>query len=144
MSRSTAPHLPGQLLRFLLVGGMNTAVTSLLFYGLALALPPRVAFTVVYVGGLAFVTLATPKYVFRVRTRPRRRALLALWYVMTYVVGLVAVSALDAVFDSRAVIVAGTVLVTAPLGFAGGWLLVGRGPGLGAEDPGAYSRTVRT
>ena len=127
MSRSTAPHLPGQLLRFLLVGGMNTAVTSLLFYGLALALPPRVAFTVVYVGGLAFVTLATPKYVFRVGTRPRRRALLALWYVMTYAVGLGVVSALDAVFDSRAVIVVGTVLVTAPLGFAGGWLLVGRG-----------------
>ena len=121
MSRTQA-----QFLRFLVVGGVNTAVTTVLFYGLALVVPPRVAFTLVYVGGLAFVTMATPKYVFRVRARASRLALLAVWYVGIYVVGLAVVSMLDSIVESRAVIVVGTVLVTAPLGFAGARLLVGR------------------
>ena len=118
--------MQAQLLRFLVVGGVNTAVTTILFYGLALVVPPRVAFTIVYVGGLALVTVATPRYVFRVRARPSRLGLLALWYVGIYVVGLAVVSTLDSIVESRAVIVLGTVLVTAPLGFAGARLLVGR------------------
>jgi len=127
VNRSAAWGLPGQLLRFLLVGGVNTALTTIVFYGLAALLPPRVAFTIVYLGGLAFVTIAAPRYVFRVRAQRSRLGLLALWYIGVYAVGLALVSALDAIFESRAVIVVGTVLVTAPLGFAGGWLLVGRG-----------------
>ncbi|HEY4620924.1 MAG TPA: hypothetical protein VIG93_04425 [Gaiellaceae bacterium] len=138
MSRTQA-----QFLRFLVVGGVNTAVTTVLFYGLALVVPPRVAFTLVYVGGLAFVTMATPKYVFRVRARASRLALLAVWYVGIYLVGLAVVSGLDAISDSRAVIVLGTVLVTAPLGFAGGRLLVGRGTDSSSEDPGAHGRIMR-
>ncbi len=133
MSRTQA-----QFLRFLVVGGVNTAVTTLLFYGLALVVPPRAAFTIVYVGGLAFVTIATPKYVFRVRARASRLALLAVWYVGIYLVGLAVVSGLDSISDRRAVIVLGTVFVTAPLGFAGGRLLVGRGTGSNPEDPGAH------
>ncbi len=133
MSRTRA-----QFLRFLVVGGVNTAVTTVLFYGLALVVPPRVAFTLVYVGGLAFVTMATPKYVFRVRARASRLALLAVWYVGIYLVGLAVVSGLDSISDRRAVIVLGTVFVTAPLGFAGGRLLVGRGTGSNPEDPGAH------
>ncbi len=123
MSRTRA-----QFLRFLVVGGVNTAVTTVLFYGLALVVPPRAAFTIVYVGGLAFVTMATPKYVFRVRARASRLALLAVWYVGIYLVGLAVVSMLDSISDSHAVIVFGAVLVTAPLGFVGGRLLLGGVP----------------
>jgi len=132
-----------QLLRFLVVGGVNTAVTTVLFYGLALVVPPRAAFTIVYIGGLAFVTLATPRYVFRVRARTSALALLAVWYVGIYLVGLAVVSGLDSISDSHAVIVLGTVLVTAPLGFAGGLLLVARGPDSSLEDPGAHGRIMR-
>jgi putative flippase GtrA len=115
------------VLRFLVIGGANTLATTLAFYLLAHVLPPRVAFTIVYVAGLAFVVLVTPGYVFGSSSSWRRRVLLALWYVGTYLVGIGVISLLTSVASaSRIVIVLGTVAVTAPLGFVGARLLVGR------------------
>jgi hypothetical protein len=117
------------LLRFIVLGGANTVATTIAFYLLALVLTPRIAFTLVYLAGLAFVVSVTPRYVFGSRASRLQRLLLALWYVGTYAVGIGVVSLLDDVFSApRAVVVVGTVMVTAPLGFAGGRLLVaGRG-----------------
>ena len=116
----------GQALRFLLLGGANTAVTTVAFYVLALVLPARVAFTLVYVAGLAFVVLATPRYVFRAHASWRRRLLLALWYLGTYLVGIGVISLLSSGLDApRIVVVLGTVALTAPLSFLGARLLVG-------------------
>lgn len=117
----------GQVFRFVLMGGANTIVTTLAFYVLAAVLPARIAFTLVYVAGLAFVVIVTPAYVFGSRTSAVRRLLLALWYVGTYLVGIGVISLLtSSVSASRAVVVVGTVAVTAPLGFVGARLLVVR------------------
>jgi hypothetical protein len=95
-------------------------------------LQARIAFTIVYVAGLAFVVLVTPGYVFGSRSAWPRRVLLAFWYVGTYLVGIGVISLLTSVVSaSRIAVVLGTVAVTAPLGFIGARLLVGR-PGYGA------------
>ncbi len=117
----------GQVLRFVLVGGMNTVVTTAAFYLLALAIPARVAFTVVYLAGLVFVTAVTPQLVFGARSSPRRRVMLALWYLGTYLVGLGMVSLLAGALSApRIAVVLGTVAVTAPLSFVGARLLLVR------------------
>jgi putative flippase GtrA len=114
------------VLRFVVVGGTNTLATGVAFYLLALVLPARIAFTLVYVAGLTFSVLITPRYVFGVRSSHARRLLLALWYFGTYLVGIGVISLLKDVVDARRiVVVVGTVMVTAPLGFLGGRLLVG-------------------
>lgn len=115
------------MLRFVFVGGANTLSTTVAFYMLAGVLPARVAFTIVYMAGLAFVVVATPRYVFGSRSSWPRRILLALWYVSVYLVGIGIISLLArTVSASRVVVVLGTVLVTAPLTFVGARLLVGR------------------
>ena len=108
------------MLRFILLGGANTLGTTAAFYALTAVLPARIAFTVVYLVGLAFVVVFTPGYVFGSRSSWLRRLLLALWYVGTYALGIGVISALSA---PRAVVVLGTVSVTAPLGFVGARLL---------------------
>jgi putative flippase GtrA len=119
----------GQLLRFLVFGGANTLISSVTFYGLAIVLPPRVAFTLVYFAGLAVVVVAMPRYVFGSSTSWARRVLLGLWYLGTYAVGIGVITVLRAELSApRAIVVLGTVMVTAPLSFAGGRLIVaGRG-----------------
>lgn len=114
------------MLRFIVVGGTNTVVTAAAFYGLATLLPARIAFTIVYAAGLAFVVVVTPRYVFGSRTSSARRLLLALWYVATYGVGIGVIALLASVLSApRLVVVLGTVMVTAPLSFIGARLLVG-------------------
>jgi hypothetical protein len=112
------------VLRFILLGGANTLGTTAAFYALAAVLPARIAFTVVYLVGLAFVVVFTPGYVFGSRSSWLRRLLLALWYVGTYAVGIGVISVLTSALSApRAVVVLGTVSVTAPLGFVGARLL---------------------
>jgi putative flippase GtrA len=123
-----------QFLRFLVVGGVKTVVTGLLFYVLAGVLPPRLAFTLVYIAGLLFVALVTPRFVFGMRASRREIALLLCWYAGIYFVGIAVVSGLDAISDSRVLLAVGTVLVTAPLGFAGARLLIWR-PDVDARVP---------
>jgi putative flippase GtrA len=115
----------GQIVRFGLLGGTNTAVTAGAFYLLALVIPAQAAFTIVYAAGVAFVTLTTPRLVFGTSAPWRRRVLLGLWYFGTYVVGLGMISLLETALDAaRIVVVLGTVCVTAPLGFLGARMLV--------------------
>ncbi len=113
------------MLRFLVVGGMNTITTAAAFYGLATILPARIAFTIVYAAGLGFVVVVTPGYVFGSRASWSRRFLLAVWYLGTYGVGIGVITLLSAaVAAPRIVVVLGTVMVTAPLSFIGARLLV--------------------
>jgi len=109
------------------LGGANTVGTAIALYLLTGVVSPRVALTLVYAVGLTIVVFVTPRYVFGTRASWRRRLLLALWYVGTYVVGLGVISLLhDVVSAPRIVVVLGTVAVTAPLGFIGGRVLVAR------------------
>jgi len=100
-------------------------ITSAAFYGLSFVVRPSVAFTLVYAAGLIFVTLTTPKFVFRTRASHGTKAALISWYLGVYVCGLVAIRVLTHALDApRALVVVGTLVVTTPLNFAGArWLL---------------------
>jgi putative flippase GtrA len=113
-----------QLGRFLLVGGSNTAITLALFVALQQWLAPALAYTVVFVLGLAYTTAMTARVVFGARLVWRTALGFAAWYLLVYGVGLLVVQSLHAVWAPSGVVTALlTVAVTAPLSFLGGRLL---------------------
>lgn len=121
--------------RFLVVGACNTAVTWALLAVLARYVDSRLAYTVVFVIGLAFTTVATGRYVFAGAARsPRRTMMFVAWYVMVYVLGLLVVGALARRGLPPEIIALGAVAVTAPGGFLGG-RLVFRPPPARRPDP---------
>ncbi len=123
---SGSRELAGQAGRFLVLGGANTAVTTLAFYGLSFVLAPSVAFTVVYAAGLIFVTLTTPRFVFGTRASHHRKAALITWYLGVYLCGLGAIHVLSGTLSApRGLVVLGTLAVTTPLNFLGARWIVG-------------------
>ena len=130
------PALRGEILRFLVVGALNTIVTTTAFYLLSLLMSSSLAFTLVYAGALCYLVAATPRYVFGARIGAGRTAALAGWYVIVYLIGLGVIGFLDHVPDlDHLGITIGTVLVTSPLSFIGARLLV-RQPASGSTPSG--------
>lgn len=114
----------GQLLRFALVGGSNTAVTFVLLVVLQRWLSPQVAYTCVFALGLAYTTAMTARVVFGSRLTWRTGSVFVGWYLLVYCVGLAVVHVLRTQWEPSAVVIAlVTVGVTAPLTFIGGRLL---------------------
>ncbi len=114
--------LQDQSMRFLLVGATNTAVTGLLLLLLAGPIGLELAYTIVFVLGLAFTTVLTGRYVFSTTTSWRRSTLFVLWYLGVYGLGLGLISALDTRL-SNAWTVLVILLVTVPTNFLGGRLI---------------------
>jgi len=114
-------EVAGQAGRFVVVGLANTLVTGALFYVLAFALLPWLAYTIAFGLGVVFAVAVTPRVVFLVRPRAKRRAAYALWYAVVYVIGLGLVHVLDDVVRAdRGQVVVLTVATTAALSFVGG------------------------
>jgi putative flippase GtrA len=114
----------GQLLRFAAVGGTNTAITLALFVLLQRWLDPAVAYTIVFVVGLAYTTAVTATVVFGSRLTWRTGVLFVVGYLAVYCVGLLAVQVLTTYWNPSALVTAVvTVVVTAPLNFLVGRLL---------------------
>ena len=85
---------------------------------------PTVAYTVVYVLGLAFTTLMTSRYVFSAESSLSRMGTFVAWYLAVYAVGLTVVKVLDSQLGWSSIPLAlATVAVTAPLSFLGGRLI---------------------
>lgn len=116
----------GEVLRFLAVGGSNTAVTLALLVLLQQWLSPAWAYTVVFVLGVAYTTALTATVVFGSRLTWRRAALFVGWYLLVYAVGLVVIGVLTSLWTPSALVTSVvTIGVTAPLNFLGGRLLFG-------------------
>lgn len=114
----------GQVVRFLLLGGANTAVTYLAFVLLSQYMSPRVAYILVFAAGVALSASLAGSFVFRSKSSGSRSLLYGAWYVLVYGVGLAALELLErADVSSAAVLGLGIVAVTAPLTYLGGRLL---------------------
>ena len=110
----------GQLMRFVVVGGINTVVTGAIFLALSTVVAPALAYTVAFAAGVIFALTVTPRFVFSERTAPSRRAIYGAWYLVVYLVGLGVVYVVHDVLGlDRWIIVAVTVPTTAVLGFLG-------------------------
>jgi putative flippase GtrA len=118
------PSSLSSVLRFLMLGGSNTAITLVLFELLAWVMAPWLAYTLGFALGLAYTTLLTGRFVFGARNTSRTSGLFVGWYLAVYVVGLGVVQILQALgVDSPDLLAAQTVVVTAPLSFLGGrWI----------------------
>lgn len=111
--------------RFLLAGGANTLITGALLSVLARVLDPRLAYSLVFALGVVFAVWTAGGFVFGVRMTRRLAALYAAMYLAVYLVGLAVLAA--AVSAGMPDVWSGAiVLVTAPLTFLGGRLLLSR------------------
>ncbi|HEY5516621.1 MAG TPA: GtrA family protein [Pengzhenrongella sp.] len=109
--------------RFLLAGGLNTAVTGVALSFLATVIDPRVAYTVVFAVGIGISVALAGGFVFGVRMTSRLALRYVAMYLAVYLVGLAAVwLAVRAGMPEEWS--GGVVLVTAPLTFLGGRIVM--------------------
>jgi putative flippase GtrA len=111
--------------RFVVAGGFNTLITGLLLSWLATVLDPRVAYTTVFAIGVGIAVGTAGRFVFGVRLTRRLVVLYVAMYLAVYLIGLgvVTVAAAAGMPPAWSGLV---VLVTAPLTFVGGRLLLVR------------------
>src|SRR5438067_1881895 len=81
-------------LRFVLVGGVNTGVTFVLFLALCWVMPAPAAYTVTYIAGIGLSYLLNSLFVFQTDISVRTALRFPLVYVVQYLYGLAVVSVL--------------------------------------------------
>lgn len=114
------PQLSRQLLRFIVVGVVNTLGTGILVSLLSLFLIPWLAYTISYAVGIVFAFVASGKWVFSSKLSGIRALWFFLGYLVVFVIGLLTVLVINSLTSSPGA--SGLVVfVTAPLNF-----LVGR------------------
>lgn len=111
--------------RFVVAGGFNTLVTGVLLSLLARVIDPRVAYSIVFALGVVIAVVTAGGFVFGVRMTRRLVVLYVAMYLTVFLVGLGAVAlavraGLPREYSGL------VVLVTAPLTFVGGRLLLAR------------------
>lgn len=124
MTSDRAPRRDGakdQIIRFVVLGGMNTLLTYALFIGLGLLIPAWIAYTIAYFAGLVWTTLGSSRFVFRARFSGRRVLIFAAWYLFMFGIGQLVIRLVDPHGFAQLVITSGIVLaITTPLIFLGG------------------------
>ncbi|WP_170285574.1 GtrA family protein [Microbacterium rhizomatis] len=108
--------------RFLIIGGLNTAITAVILVGLSYILPGWLAYTITFAIGVAFNTAFASRWVFTRSGSARATAVYALSYVAIYLIGLACVAGIRAL-EWPEYLNALSILVTAPLGFIAGRLV---------------------
>jgi putative flippase GtrA len=120
--------------RFALAGGFNTAVTMVALTGLSLIIDPRLAYAIVFAGGIALSTVLADRFVYGVKMSRGDLAAYVVVYVVVFAIGLGCIQLMREWgwpdFTSGAV-----VLVTAPLTFAGGLVITRRRGSRASGEP---------
>lgn len=106
------------LFRYVVVGGVNTAVTYTAYLALLLVVPYGWAYTIAFVGGVGIAYLLQSRYVFGAAATWRTFFAFPLVYVVQYVVGGLALRGLvETGVMSREFALFAVLLVTVPIGF---------------------------
>ena len=124
-----------QLVRFLLVGGINTVLTGAIFVGLSSMIAPTLAYAIAFAIGIAFAAIVTPRAVFRAEASTIQRLRYVAWYLTVFAVGLILVYVLhDRLSRGSIEVAVVTFIATAGLSFIGARWLFER-PRQGATSP---------
>jgi putative flippase GtrA len=118
-----------QFTRYVITGGINTAVTYALLVAALHWLHYAVAYTLVYLAGIGLAYWLQSRFVFRVPLAWRKALRFPLVYVAQYLLGLVALALLSRWTDlppSRSALV--VVALTVPAGFVLSRLLLAPRP----------------
>lgn len=120
-----AERLAGDALRFLIAGGLNTALTSLVYFvGLAIV-PSSAAYAVAWLAGLAFVMVFYPDRVFPgSRTAVADRLAMGASVVVVFLVGLASLHLFRGMLQNAAAAFFATLALTTILNFViSRWIL---------------------
>lgn len=124
-------HPARAALRFVIAGGLNTAVTGLALAGLATIMDRRAAYTIVFAAGVVLATVLAGRFVYGVPFDRRLSIRYAALYVAVFAVGMAVVQLIER-FGLPPWTTGLVVFVTAPLTFVGGLLLTRRATRAGA------------
>ena len=103
-------------LRFLLAGGLNTAVTYLMYLALLWVTNYQISYAVAFVSGIAISYVLGRMFVFKVHQGYRSALMLPLVYLIQYLTGAAVVWAWVDLFDQHPMLApAISILVTVPL-----------------------------
>lgn len=81
-----------RFLRFLVVGGVNTVITYLLYLWLLTLLDYRFAYSISFVFGIALALIMQARFVFKIKITSRTALMYPLIYAVQYLKGLAIVT----------------------------------------------------
>lgn len=106
----------GRGLRFLLAGGLNTAVTYLMYLGLLRVASYQVSYAIAFVSGIAISYVLGRVFVFKAHQGYRSALMLPLVYLIQYLVGAFVVWAwVDLLHQHKTLAPAISIVITLPL-----------------------------
>jgi putative flippase GtrA len=108
----------GRFVRYLVVGGANTAASYAVYLGLLLVMPYGWAYTIAFVAGIGVAYLLQSRFVFDAGVSWRTFFAFPLVYVVQYAVGALALRVLvETGVLSRELALFAVLVVTVPIGF---------------------------
>lgn len=118
-------RLAGDAVRFLIAGGLNTALTSLVYFIGLTVVPSGVSYTMAWLAGLAFVMVYYPDRVFPGgRTGIADRLAMGASVIAVFLIGLASLHLLERALTSAAAAFFITLALTTILNFAiSRWIL---------------------
>ncbi|MDG4876469.1 hypothetical protein P9273_15340 [Mesorhizobium sp. WSM4935] len=121
----TIDRMGSDAIRFLMAGGLNTALTSAVYFAGLTILPSGISYTIAWLVGLAFVMMFYPDRVFPGgRTGFADRLAVGGSVALVFVVGLITLRLLERALQSRAAAFFVTLVVTTVLNFlVSRWIL---------------------
>src|SRR4051794_1914679 len=125
-----APYLSGEFVRYVLVGGTNTALTYLIYRLLLLFVPYGAAYTLAYLCGIFIAYVLNARFVFHQPLRWRVAIRFPLVYLVQYLVGVALLAFAVAILHSSDEVAPLVVIaITVPLTFVLSRLIIkGRAP----------------
>ncbi len=126
MPRAT-DHVGSDAVRFLVAGGLNTALTTLVYFAGLLLASPGVSYTIAWLVGLAFVMIFYPDRVFvGGDNSPKARLMLGAVTIGVFLIGLALLQLLIRLTGEARIAFLLTLVATTAINFVAGRTLLRR------------------
>ncbi|TIT38190.1 MAG: hypothetical protein E5W64_10790 [Mesorhizobium sp.] len=123
--RTAVDRMRADAVRFLVAGGLNTALTSLFYFAGLAVLPSGLSYAIAWLAGLLFVMVLYPKRVFPGgRTALADRLAMGGLVVVVFLIGLASLHFLRDILENALAAYLATLAITTSLNFlASRWIL---------------------